>query len=139
MNKAQQSKDFPFSLNRISHFCPPQNPKSCCSVIVCLAVTIEVSIFILRSPEWFEGQFRKRNVSAPFGPLPLQGAGGFVEGSETMWWREVLLDQLGVEGNAIETAQAAEQPQRGLGLNRPPGADISLFSTIYGARMVAKA
>src|SRR5574343_1522806 len=40
-----------------------------------------------------------------------QGTGRFMEGGETMRWRKCLLDQLGIEGNAIEIAEAAKQPQ----------------------------
>jgi hypothetical protein len=42
--------------------------------------------------------------------LEAEGAGGFVKGGEAMRRGKVLLDQLGIEGNAIKAAQAAEQP-----------------------------
>ena len=37
-----------------------------------------------------------------------KGAGGFVQGAEIVRWREILFDQLGIEGDAVEIAQAAE-------------------------------
>lgn len=35
-----------------------------------------------------------------------------MERRKTVGWREVLLDQRGIKRNAMQAAQAAEQPQR---------------------------
>ncbi len=45
-----------------------------------------------------------------------QRAGGFVEGVQSVGRWEFLFDQRGVEGDAVEAAQAAEQPQHFLRL-----------------------
>ena len=64
-----------------------------------------------------EGDGRKgkclpfRRVSALPG-FESQGTSRFMEGGKAMRWRKLLLDQLGIEGDTIEIAQAAEQPQQ---------------------------
>ena len=45
-----------------------------------------------------------------------EGAGGFVEGVQGVGRGEFLLDEIGVEGDAVKAAQATEQPQHFLRL-----------------------